>query len=169
MPEHRLPVNFGYFLLELFTNQARRHGLQVVNQRRERDLRPCAEKQMYVVGFSFELNQLALPLTQGIEKDDAKAFFHLFRDRLAAAFDKSSNLDDFARQVFGAYNAFLDILSDKKERGHLDELESSASDNDPLWEGVRDLGLKFQEGLDALFLDDKTSAFPSLIRKYGVF
>jgi hypothetical protein len=90
-------------------------------------------------------------------------------DRLAAAFDKSSSLDDFARQVFGAYNAFLGILSDKKERGHLDNLESSASDNDPLWEGVRDLGIKFQEGLDALFLDDKTSAFPSLIRKYGVF
>jgi len=90
-------------------------------------------------------------------------------DRLAAAFDKSPDLDDFARRVFGAYDAFLGILSDTNERGHLDELESSASDNDPLWERVRDLGVKFQEGLDALFLDDKTSALPGLIRKYGVF
>src|SRR5262245_46597102 len=92
MPENGLPVNFGYFLPELFTDQARRHGFQVVDQYRQRDFRRRAEKQMYVVGFSVELNQLALPFTQGIEKDDAKAFFHLFRDRLAALFSHDKEM-----------------------------------------------------------------------------
>lgn len=90
-------------------------------------------------------------------------------DRLAAAFNKSTGLDDFARQAFDAYDAFLGILSREEERQHLGALESSTSDKDPLWGCVRDLGVKFQESLDALFLDDTTNDFPGLIRKYGVF
>jgi predicted nucleotidyltransferase len=90
-------------------------------------------------------------------------------DRLAAAFDRSPGLNDSARQALDAYDSFLGILSDEEQREHLEKLESSASDNDSLWKRVRDLGVGFQDGLDAVFLDDETSTYPKLIRKYGVF
>lgn len=90
-------------------------------------------------------------------------------DRLAAAFGKSPDLSESARKVFGAYDAFLGILSNDEDRAHLETLESSASDADPLWKRIRDLGAVFQEGLDTLFLDSHDSAYPRLIRRYGVF
>lgn len=44
MPENRFPVDFGHFALELFADQARRHGFQVVDQYRQRRFRRGAEE-----------------------------------------------------------------------------------------------------------------------------
>jgi predicted nucleotidyltransferase len=89
-------------------------------------------------------------------------------DLLADSF-MQSGLSDSAKDVFGAYDAFLGILSDKNQRDHLDNLDAEAADSDELWNHVRDLGNTFQDGLNALFLDHPENKYPELIRKYGVF
>jgi hypothetical protein len=89
-------------------------------------------------------------------------------DLLADSF-MTSGLSDSAKEVFGAYDAFLGILSDKSQREHLDNLDTEAADGDELWNHVRDLGNIFQDGLNALFLDHPENKYPELIRKYGVF
>jgi hypothetical protein len=90
-------------------------------------------------------------------------------DLLADAFMRSAGLADSARRVFGAYDAFLGVLSDERQRNHLENLDAEAADGDELWNHVRDLGNIFQDGLNALFLDHPENKFPELIRKYGVF
>lgn len=90
-------------------------------------------------------------------------------DRLAGAFAASAVSDELVRQTFDSYDSFLGILSDGSKRTRLGELDSDAADADDAWAEVRDLGLKFQEGLDALFFDDVSTHYPTLIRRYGVF
>jgi predicted nucleotidyltransferase len=90
-------------------------------------------------------------------------------DLLADAFMKSAGLSDSAKQVFGAYDAFLGILSDESQRKHLETLDPEAADSDELWNHVRVLGNTFQDGLNTLFLDHSANKYPELVRKYGVF
>lgn len=90
-------------------------------------------------------------------------------DLLADVFGKSAALADSARMVFASYDAFLGILSDTAQRDRLEALKPEDADSDELWIQVRELGDRFQTGLNTLFLDDPQNKYPELIRKYGVF
>lgn len=90
-------------------------------------------------------------------------------DRLAGAFSASSVPDALIRLAFDSYDSFLGILSDGERRKHLEQLGSDAADTDANWAEVRELGSRFQDGLDALFFDAASSHYPTLIKRYGVF
>lgn len=90
-------------------------------------------------------------------------------DILARAFEKSRSLDSAAGQVFGVYDEFLGVLADSDKRKHLDALLSDQADSDPVWKHVRELGVSFQNGLDQLFIHDKSTGIPELVLRYGIF
>lgn len=77
-------------------------------------------------------------------------------------------LHDPARELFGAYDGFLGLLSDDEKRQHLDELEPQASNDDPLYNHARELSHRFQEGLNGIFFGEHEELV-RLTRIYGVF
>lgn len=81
----------------------------------------------------------------------------------------SPPLHDAARSIFGAYDEFLGILTNASHRTHLESLMPDAADGDDLWNHIRELGTRFQNGLDAIFFDVAGTRYPELIRRYGVF
>ena len=90
-------------------------------------------------------------------------------DVLAKAFLLSDTLNEPAKSVFQAYDRFLGLLSDKNMRDHLNELSLEAANTDEQFQEVRDLGIAFQSGLNALFLKPNSTRYPVLIEEYGVF
>ena len=90
-------------------------------------------------------------------------------DIVAAAFLSTASLDASAKTAFAAYDEFLGMLNDARIRVHLEELTPEQADSDARWARVRDLGRDFQDGLNALFLDDHNTKYPELIHEYGVF
>lgn len=73
-----------------------------------------------------------------------------------------------AKTIFDAYDTFLERLSDKKIRDHLEKLETSEADTDSTFNDLCDVSRKFQTGLITLFFDENEQ-LRELIRKYGVF
>jgi predicted nucleotidyltransferase len=72
-----------------------------------------------------------------------------------------------SKQIFGAYNEFLGILNDAKNRERLQALRAEESRRDPLFAEVRRISDKFQNGLDRFFFEDKNIG--PLTKRYGVF
>jgi len=72
-----------------------------------------------------------------------------------------------ARELFGAYAAFLELLDDKKSREALKALRASDSRTDPIFQQVREISKAFENGLDHIFFENPNVA--PLTRKYGVF
>jgi len=70
-------------------------------------------------------------------------------------------------RLLHAYDAFLGLLSDPEKRDRLRELKPAESNDDPLYQEAREIGHRFQAGLDAIFFDDDEIA--RLTKIYGVF
>jgi hypothetical protein len=75
---------------------------------------------------------------------------------------------DTVRLLLDAYDRFLAILEDQDMRDRLKALTLDALGDDPLFREARQLGHRFQEGLDRLFFEEDEQLC-TLIRKYGVF
>jgi hypothetical protein len=70
--------------------------------------------------------------------------------------------------LYDAYDAFLRVLSDQRERERLESLGVDDAHSDLLFRETREIGTAFQEGLTKLFFDSD----PALTRspqRYGVF
>ncbi len=74
---------------------------------------------------------------------------------------------DAAVMLFDAYDMFLAIINDERNRAALEKLRSDDSHNDNEFQTIRALGHDFQKALDALFFD--TPKIAELTKKYGVF
>ncbi|MFO0813873.1 MAG: nucleotidyltransferase domain-containing protein [Gemmatales bacterium] len=73
-----------------------------------------------------------------------------------------------AKQIFDAYDAFLEILRDQDKRSQLSQLDPEKAETDVLFQQARDIGKQFHEGLVHLFFDDH-ARLAQLTKHYGVF
>jgi Putative nucleotidyltransferase DUF294 len=75
---------------------------------------------------------------------------------------------DTATDIFSAYNEFLDALSDRETRSHLETVrfEDAASDN--IYSQLRTTSRRFRLGINDLFFDQHHQ-LKRLIRDFGVF
>jgi predicted nucleotidyltransferase len=80
----------------------------------------------------------------------------------------AKELYDTARQVIGAYDAFLGIIADADNRRILEKLDRDAAVDDPVFAKVREITRPFREGILQLFFDDDP-ALAGFMRKFGVF
>ena len=76
--------------------------------------------------------------------------------------------DATKREIFGSYDKFISIMSDKDKRTRLDKLAFSEAASDSVYGELRDLSHTFREGINRLFFHEHPEISP-LIRKYGVF
>jgi hypothetical protein len=90
-------------------------------------------------------------------------------DILARAFLASPDLDSSAAKVFDAYDAFLGVLNSPTERRQLKSLAADETTDDETFQRLRDMGHRFQEGLDELFLSDKPTRVSQLTKAFGLF
>jgi len=74
---------------------------------------------------------------------------------------------EVARQVIGAYDAFMGILADDEKRQHLSSLPLEALGTDALFKEATSLTYAFQTGLDSVFFEDEEIGV--LVRRFGVF
>jgi predicted nucleotidyltransferase len=72
-----------------------------------------------------------------------------------------------ARELFGAYAQFLELLDDKKSREALKALRASDSRTDSTFQCVRKISKAFENALDHIFFENPNVA--PLARKYGIF
>jgi len=72
-----------------------------------------------------------------------------------------------AKELFGSYKEFLEILDDETSRTALDDLRSEESRTDPTFQRIRKISEVFEHALDYIFFENKQIA--PLTRKYGVF
>jgi len=98
--------------------------------------------------------------------------YSIFSDRpldVVATFllqHEQEHLSGTAARLFTAYDEFLGILGDSKQRKHLDKLEGGAQDR--LYENARNISHRFRDALLELFFDE-TTELARLTRLYGVF
>jgi len=76
--------------------------------------------------------------------------------------------DKTSKQLFDAYNEFLGILRNKKDRDHLSGLDPESGEEDKLFQRSRDVGRRFHQGLMKLFFQDHQK-LTELTAYYGVF
>ncbi len=72
-----------------------------------------------------------------------------------------------AKELFGAYAEFLELLNDEESRNALKALRASDSRTDATFGRVRDMSRAFENALDHIFFLNPQVA--PLTRKYGVF
>jgi predicted nucleotidyltransferase len=73
-----------------------------------------------------------------------------------------------ADEILTPYDQFLAILNNDDKRKHLETLEFDHASDDALFQEVRGISHRFQEGINKLFFDaDET--MKRLVRLYGVF
>ena len=90
-------------------------------------------------------------------------------DILATAYLSSPELLSSAAKVFDSYDAFLGILNDAEERKRLKGLPPDDTPNDRTFQRVRELGHRFQQGLDELFLPEAPTHVSRLTKAFGLF
>ena len=73
-----------------------------------------------------------------------------------------------ARLLFDSYDAFLAVLDDHEKRAVLENLDPSQAHGNEVFEQVRQISHRFQEGLTRLFFRDNQELY-SLTEFYGVF
>jgi len=74
---------------------------------------------------------------------------------------------EIASELFKAYDEFLALLSDKDKRQALQNLNFTEAETNELFDEVRDIGRRFQEGLTKFFYE--TPEVNDLTIRYGVF
>lgn len=90
-------------------------------------------------------------------------------EMLAAVFLRFDELAPRADDLFGSYDRFLALLDDGEARARLEALRQEAAAEDETFRHVRELGHRFQDALDAIFLPESRGVFYPLTRAYGVF
>jgi predicted nucleotidyltransferase len=88
---------------------------------------------------------------------------------VAQTFLSAPGLNEIARNLFHAYDAFLGVLDDEQKREHLDKLERENAESDQIYNNVRQLGRTFQDSLTKLFLEENETGLFNLTKTYGVF
>jgi hypothetical protein len=73
-----------------------------------------------------------------------------------------------ARKILGSYNEFVGMLTDDRQRKHLDKLQESEADGDKTFQKARELSHDFRDGVLEFFFDED-SGMCDLTRIYGVF
>lgn len=73
-----------------------------------------------------------------------------------------------AKRVFGAYNAWLELLADSSKRKELENLSHSKAEKSDLFKTVRENGAEFAKGLELLFFDRDRDAEPDSISKLSL-
>lgn len=86
-----------------------------------------------------------------------------------AALALTHSFHEAARVLFGAYDAFLQILDDEELRLRLKRLSPEDAAGEPLQARAQEIGNEFQRGLDMIFFGENGTAIPELTRIYGVF
>lgn len=136
-----------------------------------------SRKLMYAAGllYCFSLAPRDLDDTDAKAPSKAEAIEQLWRltgrtpmDLVAGAFDDAEDAAG-GKDVFGAYDEFLGILSDQTKRNSLKNLMPEQAPSDDLYQHIRQLGHQFQAGLNTLFLPGRPSRLRRLIEEYGVF
>ncbi|HEX8432409.1 MAG TPA: nucleotidyltransferase domain-containing protein, partial [Longimicrobium sp.] len=74
-----------------------------------------------------------------------------------------------ARELFGAYDAFLAALDDEAVRATLDKLAPEDAESNATYRDIRDISVRFQDALTTIFFDSHDTPLPALTRRYGVF
>ncbi|MQU79463.1 nucleotidyltransferase domain-containing protein [Sinorhizobium medicae] len=75
---------------------------------------------------------------------------------------------ELADEVFDNYDAFLALLNDQEQRGHLEKLSPEDAYADADFLAARDRAIKFDQALTKL-LFEADPGISSLVKKYGVF
>ncbi|MGC2448178.1 MAG: nucleotidyltransferase domain-containing protein [Candidatus Sulfotelmatobacter sp.] len=86
---------------------------------------------------------------------------------LARSIEQYGVPDTTAKELFGAYAEFLELLNDEESRNALKALRASDSRTDATFGRVRDMSRAFENALDHIFFVNPKVA--PLTRKYGVF
>ena len=89
-------------------------------------------------------------------------------DIVATTIQRAPELKEAGLELFTAYDDFLGLLDDTKSREALDNLEPSKSGNDKLYAKAREIGHRFQDGLNGIFFGEH-ERIAELTRIYGVF
>jgi predicted nucleotidyltransferase len=89
-------------------------------------------------------------------------------DILALAFLGAPHLEAAARELFGAYDAFVATLADDGARSYLSALPLDATWSDARYQQAHAPTRAFQAALIALFFDER-SPLGELTRHYGIF
>lgn len=126
--------------------------------------------------FSCATNTSVNKLRPGDQSRTQAVIAHLWEmsrrmplDIVAEIFVGQESLYPAAREVFGAYNDFIGLLNDREKRDGLFALPPAEADGDETYQMVRNLGHKFQGGLNAVFLEPNDTALFELTRTFGVF
>ena len=133
-----------------------------------------SRKLIFVKGLLLCLKCQSLPKQDSVKETDAKIIEHCERIAGLSAIDVLSEhlleLDalDIAKELFGAYDGFLEILSNEEKRTHLETLRFDNAEKDGVFQEVRDFGKRFQAGLSKLFFDE-SNGLAELTKEYGVF
>ena len=90
-------------------------------------------------------------------------------DILARAYLSSPHLLASAAKVFDSYDAFLGVLNNAEQRKRLKELSADDTPSDETFQRVRELGHRFQQGLDELFLPESPTHISRLTKAFGLF
>jgi hypothetical protein len=95
-------------------------------------------------------------------------------ERLAVFFNKhlKSGENLFLREtasiLFGAYDEFIGLLNEPENRERLETLQQEDVDSDDVFKRAKGIRTQFREGIQRLFLDNRSPLYPFTIEK-GVF
>lgn len=139
-----------------------------------------SRKLLFVKGllmcFDCELSPPADELPEGAEpqlvvQTLANRCFKLSRmtplDLLSQVLSEHAD-NQTAVEILTPYDEFLGCLHDKEKREHLKELSFDDAREDDVFNELRTISHRFQEGLERLFFDQDEELF-RLTRRYGVF
>jgi len=139
-----------------------------------------SRKLIYASGLLYCFSCRDLPAITDVKEGSTSrlpsAIDHLLRvgsqppiDILAAVLLRHKQFHEAARQLGDAYDEFLGLMADPGTRKHLEALLQEDAASDSVYERVRDLGHRFQAGLDRVFLEPSDTGIFELTMRYGVF
>jgi hypothetical protein len=88
---------------------------------------------------------------------------------IASVLIQYEDLYGAARNLFDAYDKFLLVLDDSEKREQLEKLAPSDAGSDRVFRESREVGRRFQEALNRIFLESNSSRLDEQTKKYGVF
>jgi hypothetical protein len=135
----------------------------------------CLENSGLLVCFGCNLDTTLQEKISTEESDTKLNLVHHIREQvrltpleiLADAVERYAVSNTVARELFGAYAEFLNVLNDKKSREALEKLRAADSTTDPTFKHVREISEESEHALDHVFFEN--SQLAPLTRKYGVF
>lgn len=87
-------------------------------------------------------------------------------DIVASVAIRDAAMEPYARAVFDAYDAFLQLLNDPDKRSRLDTIPRTEADADVVFQESMEVGRAFGLAIERFFFD---GSYAEAIRTYGVF